>query len=181
MKLVKPTLFLLCKGSTCITWSGLSDRHIKTPLNCEIEHSVKIDLTFTAYWSLPRAVPKFLDNCFIIGFTYFPVAILTSSEEGVISKSSWQLREKQACFLVIAQCLSIAAASCSINRNQFCASEGWVWAAVIALGWEEEEGEAEREEDIGCLQGLHSTKLCRMQATRLNLKCLLKGTAPRFI
>lgn len=65
----------------------LSDRHIKTPLNCEIEHSVKIDLTFTAYRSLPRAVPKFLDNCFIIGFTYFPVAILTSSEEGVISKS----------------------------------------------------------------------------------------------
>lgn len=67
---------------------GLSDRHIKTPLKCEIEHSVKIDLTFTAYRSLPRAVAKFLDNCFIIGFTYFPVAILTSSEEGVISKSS---------------------------------------------------------------------------------------------
>lgn len=67
---------------------GLSDRHIKTPLNCEIEHSVKIDLTFTVYRSPPRAVPKFLDNCFIIGFTYFPVAVLTSSEKGVISKSS---------------------------------------------------------------------------------------------
>lgn len=67
---------------------GLSDRHIKTPLNCEIEHSVKIDLTFTVYRSPPRTVPTFLDNCFIIGFTYFPVAILTSSEEGVISKSS---------------------------------------------------------------------------------------------
>lgn len=64
---------------------GLGDRHIKTPLNCETEHNVKIDLTFTVYRSLPRAVPKFLDNCFIIGFTYFPVAILTSSEEGVSS------------------------------------------------------------------------------------------------
>lgn len=32
-------------------------------------------------------MPKFWDNCFIIGFTYFPVAVLTSSEEGVISKS----------------------------------------------------------------------------------------------
>lgn len=49
---------------------------------------MKIDLTFTVYRSPPRAVPKFLDNCFIIGFTYFPVAVLTSSEEGVISKSS---------------------------------------------------------------------------------------------
>lgn len=49
----------------------LSDRHIKTPLKCEIEHSVKIDLTFTAYWSLPCAMARFLDNCFIIGFTYF--------------------------------------------------------------------------------------------------------------
>lgn len=67
---------------------ALSDRHIKTPLNCEIEHSVKIDLTFTAYRSLPCTVPKFLDNCFIIGFTFFPVASLTSSEEGVISKGS---------------------------------------------------------------------------------------------
>lgn len=67
---------------------ALGDRHIKTPLNCEIEHSVKIDLTFTAYRSLPCTVPKFLDNCFIIDFTFFPVSSLTSSEEGVISKGS---------------------------------------------------------------------------------------------
>lgn len=98
----------------------LGDRHIKTPLNCEIEHSVKIDLTFTAYRSLPRAVPKFLDNCFIIGFTYFPVAILTSSEEGVISKSPWQLKEAS---LLLRE--RLAPASCSINRNQFCESEEW--------------------------------------------------------
>lgn len=66
---------------------ALSDRHIKTPLNCEIEHSVKIDLTFTAYRSLPRAVPKFLDNCFIIGFTYFPVAIPCKS----LKQTLWKI------------------------------------------------------------------------------------------
>lgn len=87
-KLEKPGSFSVTKSPPTEREAGLSDRHIKTPLNCEIEHSVKIDLTFPAYRSLPRVMPKFLDNCFIIGFTSFPVAILTSSEEAVISKGS---------------------------------------------------------------------------------------------
>lgn len=111
---------------------GLSDRHIKTPLNCEIEHSVKIDLTFTAYRSLPRAVPKFLDNCFIIGFTSFPVAILTSSEEGVISKSSWQLREAG---LLLRECPALEC-SCQLLHKQ--KSVLWEWGMSLwwPLGWQ---------------------------------------------
>lgn len=103
----------------------LGDRHIKTPLNCEIEHSVKIDLTFTAYRSLPRAVPKFLDNCFIIGFTYFPVAVLTSSEEGVISKSPWQLKEAS---LLLRERLALEC-SCQLLHKQ--KSVLWKWGMIF--------------------------------------------------
>lgn len=114
----------------------LGDRHIKTPLNCEIEHSVKIDLTFTAYRSLSRAVPKFLDNCFIIGFTYFPVATLTSSEEGVIFKSPWQLKEAS---LLLRERLALEC-SCQLLHKQ--KSVLWKWGMILCvcvcwlLGWQ---------------------------------------------
>lgn len=69
-----------------------------------MEHSVEMDFTFSADQSLPRAGLEFLDSCFIMGFTYFPVAVLTSLEEGVISKRSltagreagWVPRERLA-------------------------------------------------------------------------------------
>ena len=120
------------KENNYLTWEYLPFWHIKTPLKCEIEHSVKIDLTFTAYRSLPRAVAKFLDNCFIIGFTYFPVAILTSSEEGVISKSSWQWREAG---LPLRERLALER-SCRLLRKQ--KSVLWKWRMISwwPLGWQ---------------------------------------------
>lgn len=120
----------------------IGDRHIKTPLNCEMEHSVKIDLTFTAYRSLPCAVPKFLDNCFIIGFTHFPVAIPTSSEECVISKRSWQLRlgrerEKAKLFFQLPLCLGRLQPKVILAKRKYSAKTESArfhnWAAPVRI------------------------------------------------
>lgn len=86
---------------------------------------MKTDFTFTADRPLPHTRPKFLDNCFITGFTHFPVAVLTSSEEGVISEKLLDSGEKRAGFSGHAWPWT-APASCSINRRWFCGSQAWV-------------------------------------------------------
>lgn len=112
-------------------------------------------------------MPKFWDNCFIIGFTYFPVAVLTSSEEGVISKSPLTVEGSGLASQAAPGLgkLPPAAPQTEISlvkvRNEFAAAAG-ITEAQAGLGGGDEVGWGEEREMGPCNCGPWQDGLCGM-------------------
>ena len=122
-------------------------------------------------------MPKFWDNCFIIGFTYFPVAVLTSSEEGVISKSPLTVEGSRLASQAAPGLgkLPPAARQTEISlvkvRNEFAAAAGITEGQggggehcqlLAGLGGGDEVGWGEEREMVPCNCGPWQDGLCGM-------------------